>query len=159
MKRPLVMEALSLLVLGAAAMYGGVGLYLNRDIRTQSSVLAPGVYILVLAGLLLGTALLYVWLSSGRRVPAGTTASTATSGSWMSPIVVKMIGAFAIYAYLIELVGYLAPTLLFLFVEFRLLGVKSWKTNAILTALVTALFYVIFIYYCEMVFPRGSLFE
>jgi len=153
------MEALSLLALTAAAVYGGAGLYLSRDVRTQSSVLAPGIYILVLAGLLFGTALLYVWLSFRRSVPASTTASPAARGAWVSPIVVKMIATFAVYAYLIELVGYLVPTLLFLLVEFRLLGVKSWRTSTVLAALVTTLFYVIFIYYCEMVFPRGSLFE
>jgi hypothetical protein len=77
----------------------------------------------------------------------------------VNPIVVKMIGAFAAYAYLIDLIGYSAPTALFLLTAFRLLDVRSWKTNFALTALVTILYYVVFIHYCEMAFPRGTLFE
>ncbi|HSB80095.1 MAG TPA: tripartite tricarboxylate transporter TctB family protein, partial [Candidatus Methylomirabilis sp.] len=79
--------------------------------------------------------------------------------AWVSPIVVKMVGAFAVYATLIDLIGYSVPTLLFLLTEFRLLGVKSWKTNIALTALVSIFFYIVFIHYCEMIFPRGTLFE
>ena len=159
MNRALITEALSLFILGAAGIYGGLGLYLNRDPRTQSSVLAPGIYILVLGGLLLLTALLYVCFSYRKTALAAVVVPIAPRSSWVSPIVVKMIAAFAVYAYLIDFIGYMAPTLLFLLIEFRLLGVKSWKSNAVLTALLTGLFYIVFIHYCEMVFPRGSLFE
>ena len=158
MNRSLITEALSLFVLSALGIYGGLALFLNRDVRTQSSVLAPGIYVLALGGLLFLTALVYMCLASRRasRIPP---ASVGRRVAWVSPIVLKMVGAFALYAYLIDLVGYSAPTVLFLLTEFRLLGVGSWKTNIVLTALVTAFFYIVFIHYCEMVFPHGSLFE
>lgn len=158
MNRSLITEALSLFILSAAGIYGGLALYLHRDVRTQSSVLAPGIYVLALGGLLFLTALVYVCLAS-RRTSRIAADSAPRPVAWVSPIVIKMVGAFALYAYLIDLVGYSAPTVLFLLTEFRLLGVRSWKTNIALTALVTIFFYVVFIHYCEMVFPRGSLFE
>lgn len=159
MNRSLITEALSLFILSALGIYGGLTLYLNRDVRTQSSVLAPGIYVLTLGGLLFLTALVYACLASRRAPRMGAVDTIRRSVAWVSPIVVKMVGAFALYAYLIDLVGYSAPTVLFLLTAFRLLGVKSWKTNIALTALVTIFFYIVFIHYCEMVFPHGSLFE
>ncbi len=158
MTRTPLTEAIPLFLIGAAGMVGGLSQYLNRDPRTQSSVMAPGIYILVLSTLLLLTALIYTYLRcqrfrrEARDVPQRQTA-------WASPLVMKIIGAFAVYAFLIDKIGYAVPTLLFLLTEFRLLGVRSWKTNVTLTALVTAVFYVVFIRYCEMVFPRGTLLE
>jgi hypothetical protein len=158
MTRTPLTEVLPLFVVSAAGIFGGLSQYLNRDARTQSSVLAPGVYILILGALLLLTALIYMSLRY-RSSRGAANESSQRQTAWASPLVMKIIGAFAVYAYLIDRIGYAVPTLLFLLTEFRLLGVRSWKINIILTALVTAVFYIVFIRYCEMVFPRGTLFE
>lgn len=159
MNRSLITEALSLIILSALGIYGGLALYLNRDVRSQSSVLAPGIYVLALGGLLFLTALVHVCLATRRASRAAAVDSARRPVAWVSPIVIKMVGAFVLYAYLIDVIGYSLPTVLFLLTEFRLLGVRSWKMNIALTALVTVFFYVVFIHYCEMVFPRGTLFE
>jgi hypothetical protein len=159
MNRTLISEGVALFIFSIGGIIGGLSLYLNRDARTQSSLLAPGLYVLALSGLLLLTALVYVYLSSRKASRTATVAVPQTQGPWVSSIVVKMVGAFALYAYLIDLIGYMVPTLLFLFTGFRLLGVKSWKANLVLTALVAAVFHIVFIKYCEMQFPHGRLFE
>jgi hypothetical protein len=148
-----------LFVLGVGGLLGGFTSYITRDARTQSSVMAPGTYILVLGVALILTALVYVSLSLRKASQTASAKLRTTHSSWISPIVIKVIGTFAAYAYLIQWSGYVVPTILFLLVEFRLLGVKSWKTSVVLTAVVAALFYVVFIVYCEMVFPHGTLLE
>ena len=159
MNRTLLGEGVVLFLISLGGIVGGLSQYLNRDARTQSSVLAPGTYVLALSVALALTAVVYVSLSARRASQAATVVAPQRQAPWISAIVIKMVGAFAVYAYLIEVVGYLVPTLLFLLVEFRLLGVKSWKTNIALTAIVTGVFYIVFIKYCEMILPQGFLFE
>lgn len=159
MKRTILMEGAALSVIGICGLVGGFTLYLNRDARTQSSVMAPGVYILALSVALILTALGYVYLNSRRASRPARVDRHRTQVPWVSRIVIKMVSLLAVYAYLIPVLGYLAPTILFFVVEFRLLGVKSWKGNIALTAVVAAIFYVVFIQYCEMIFPRGTLFD
>jgi len=159
MKRTTVIEGCTLFVVSIFGLFGGFTLFINRDARTQSSVMAPGTYVLVLSVALMLTAVVYVSLSLRKASRATGTELRETQAPWVSPIVIKVASAFAGYAYLIQLLGYMLPTMLFLFVEFKLLGVKSWKSNIFLTAVVTALFYIVFIKYCEMTFPHGTLLE
>jgi hypothetical protein len=159
MKRTTVIEGCTLFVISIFGFLGGLALYINRDARTQSSVMAPGTYVLVLSVVLMVTALVYVSLSFRKASRTAGAELRETRAPWVSPIVIKVASVFAVYAYLIQLLGYALPTLLFLFVEFKLLGVTSWKHNILLTAVVAALFYIVFIKYCEMTFPHGTLFE
>jgi len=159
MKRTTVIEGCTLFVISIFGFFGGVTLYINRDARTQSSVMAPGTYVLVLSVALMLTALVYVSLSFRKASRTAGAELRETRAPWVSPIVIKVASAFAVYAYLIQWLGYTLPTMLFLVVEFKLLGVKSWKSNIFLTAVVAALFYIVFIKYCEMTFPHGTLFD
>jgi hypothetical protein len=159
MKRTILIEGLTLFVISIFGLLGGFALYINRDARTQSSLMAPGMFILALSCALILTALVYVYLSLRKASRTATVDIPKTQEPWAGTIVVKMVIVFAAYAYLIQLIGYTVPTILFLLAEFRLLGVKSWKTNIVLTAVVTAMFYIVFITYCEMIFPRGTLFD
>jgi hypothetical protein len=49
----------------------------------------------------------------------------------------------------------MVSSFLFLLAEFRLAGVTSWRTILIVTVVVLASFYLIFVQYCNMPFPRG----
>ena len=159
MKRTIIIEGLTLFLISIFGLFGGFTLYINRDARTQSSVMAPGIYILVLSFALILTALVYVYLNLRKASRAATLDLHRTQPPWVSTTVVIMVSVFALYAYLIQLIGYVAPTILFLLVEFRLLGVRSWKVNILLTAITVTLFYIVFIRYCEMIFPHGTLLQ
>lgn len=159
MNRTLIGEGVVLFIISIGGILGGFSHYINRDARTQSSLLAPGTYVIVLSVALTLTALVYVYLSFRKASRAANLDLPQRQAPRISAIVVKMVSAFAVYAYLIEVIGYMVPTLLFLLVEFRLLGVKSWKTNIALTAIVTGAFYIVFIKYCEMILPQGILFD
>lgn len=155
MKRTILIECVALLAIGALGIVGGAGAYLRSDARTQSSLMQPGVYVLVIAAALVLTALAYGVLGLRRlRMQAGAkpAADTAAEGGrqvWL------VYAAIVLYGVLIPVLGYLAATILFLLAEFRLLGVRSWPRNAALTLVTTAVFYVLFVHYGEMVFPRG----
>jgi hypothetical protein len=159
MKRTILIEGLTLFVISIFGLFGGSTLYINRDARTQSSLMAPGISILVLSSALILTALVYVYLSFRKASRTANADLRKPQAPWVSTIVAIMVSVFAVYAYLIQLIGYMVPTILFLLVEFRLLGVKSWKTNIVLTAVVAAMFYIVFIKYCEMIFPHGTLLD
>lgn len=159
MKRAVVIESCALLVVGIIGLVGGIQSYIRSDARTLSSAMGPGVYILVLSTALILTALAYAYIGLKRSPVARKASADEPRGPWTSKIVVMVFGVFAAYAYLIQWIGYLPSTVLFLLAEFRLLGVRSWRQNLLLTALVTAVFYIVFIKYGEMVFPHGSLFE
>jgi hypothetical protein len=63
------------------------------------------------------------------------------------------------YALLIDVAGYLVASILFFFLAFRIVGVKSWAVNIILALMITAAYYAVFVEYCSMIFPRGLLFK
>jgi putative tricarboxylic transport membrane protein len=68
---------------------------------------------------------------------------------------IYMVLAMALYILLIDIIGYLIATPLFFLMEFRLAGITSWRRNIILTVIVSAVYYFVFVEYCSMVFPRG----
>ena len=159
MRREVIIESATLLVLGLIGAWGGLASYLKADTRTLSSSMQPGVYVLVISIALIVTGLVYGWTAlrqaSSTRSENRKEAADASATRTVTLVFAAIVG----YALLIPLIGYLPATVLFLLAEFRLLGVGSWRQNAILTIVAAALFYVIFVHYGEMAFPHASLFE
>jgi putative tricarboxylic transport membrane protein len=113
-------------------------------------------YVTALSVALVVTALVYGYLAwrRARALPPAAAASVAQAPKgavW--PVYAAIVG----YAVLIPVLGYPIATALFLAAEFRLLGVRSWGRNVALSLAVTAVFYVLFAHYAEMIFPRGVL--
>jgi len=156
LKRTLVIECAALLAIGALGLWGGLSAYLRSDARTQSSLLQPGVYVCVLAVALVVTALVYGALS-WRRLRASRESRADDAGA--AGHVGLVYAAIVIYGLVLPVLGYVLATVLFLAAEFRLLGVRSWVRIALLTVVTTVAFYVLFVHYGEMVFPRGILGE
>lgn len=154
MKRTLIVECLALVAIGALGLVGGIGAYLRADARTQSSLMQPGVYVTAIAAALVVTALVYGFLGLRRlRKPGSNVEPEQEEGNaravWM------VYAGVVLYGVLISIAGYVIATVLFLAAQFRILGVASWPRIAVLTAIVTVVFYVLFVHYGEMVFPRG----
>ncbi len=155
MKRKLLIECAVLLTIGALGIAGGMGAYLRSDARTQSSLLQPGVYVVVIAAVLVATALAYGLLGLRRAGAASLPPPTTSTSAEDGPAVRLVYTAIVLYGVLIPVLGYVPATLLFLAAEFWLLGVRSWPRNLALTLATTVAFYVLFVHYGEMIFPRG----
>ena len=158
MKRKVLMEGLFFGVVVFVTIGESLRLITHRDPKVIYDVLGPGFYVLFLGIALMVVSVVHVFMSY-RKSP-GTEGVASNKGiglraPLMSKTVVYMVGVFVFYVASISIFGYLWPTLIFLFLEFWLAGVKSWITNIILTLVITATFYFVFLYYCSMVFPRG----
>jgi len=159
MQRKLLIECAALLAIGALGLAGGLGAYLRSDARTQSSLLQPGVYVVVIAAALIVTALAYGALGLRRLRIAAKAAPAGDAGTGGGGEVWLVYASIVLYGVLIPVLGYLPATMLFLAAEFRILGVRSWPRNVALTLATTAVFYVLFVHYGEMVFPRGAFLD
>ena len=159
MKKTAILAGIPLLIFSLLGIAEGLRLNITREAKTDPSMLGPGTYILVLGFGLLIIAISNV-LSNYRDISRTKKADLSQRREIpVSGVVVVLIGIFAMYAVLIDIIGYLIPTILFFLLAFRLLGVRSWKTNIVLTSVVVAGLYVVFIRYCEMIFPRGIFFN
>jgi len=147
-------EALLLLVFSLVAMVEGVRLVIYKDPYVLYDPLGPGIYILVLALGVMATSVVH-FVVNYRRVPSFERVTTSKE---MRVQLFSSIGILALYILLVDFVGYLVATLTFFFLQLRVAGVKSWRTNVILTLMLTALYYLIFVKFCDVVFPKGILF-
>ena len=154
-RRKITIESGALIMFGAIGLWGGLSSYLKMDARMQSSWLKPGLYVSVLSAGLILAALAYGYLALRKVPPTPQDPGRQPWQARLGGVVTVVFGIMALYAFLIPLTGYLPATLLFLLLQFRVLGVGSWRLNMAITASVTAVFYVVFIYYGGLEFPRG----
>ena len=159
MRRTVTIESLALLVIGAVGLWGGLKSYIGMGAMTQSSSMKPGIYVLVLSVALIVTALAYVFFGFREYGPRDGSEASGQPDSQANRLVFFVFAAVAAYAVLIPWIGYLPSTVLFLLVQFYLLGVAPWWRSAAFAVGVSAVFYVVFIHYGEMIFPRGSLYD
>jgi hypothetical protein len=151
MKRTVLIEGIFLLVLSFVALGESIHLVSDIDPHTVYDALGPGYYILFLSLALMATGAVHLIVN----YRTGVATAKAVVDKAMRMKMIYMVLAMALYILLIDIVGYLVSTPLFFLMEFRLAGVTSWRRNIILTAIVTAVYYYVFVQYCDMVFPRG----
>ena len=63
--------------------------------------------------------------------------------------------AFLVYVPLLDQIGFICSTPLFLIVYMTLLGQKSWKTRFTVAILATAVLYLLFVVFLMVPLPRG----
>jgi hypothetical protein len=151
-----------MVLLGAGIISLAEGLRLTRKIDPDaiSDVLGPGYYIFFLGLILMITGITYLFINYRKILNMKKEALGRETGNQrINMVVIYMVVVFILYLTLINIAGYLVPTLIFFFLEFRLAGVKSWKRDLILTSVVTGVFYFVFIQYCRLVFPHGIVFK
>lgn len=160
MKMTVWMEGMVLLGTGIMSIAEGLRLARKIDPDAISDVLGPGYYIVFLGLILITTGMTYGIIHCRDILHMEKGGSPVEVKEQKGKrIVFPMVIVLILYLILINIAGYLVPTLLFFFLEFRLAGVESWKRNVLLTLAVTAVFYLIFIQYCHLVFPRGLFFK
>jgi hypothetical protein len=149
MKRMRSIEGGVLLIVGLITLVEGLRLVEGGDPNAITDVLGPGYYDCFLGDVSYAGVI--------KMKSDGLNSAIRIQG--INRAALYMVLVFFLYIVLIDILGYLIPTLLFFLLEFWLAGVKSWKTNVALTLIVTFVFYAIFIRYCRIVFPDGLLFR
>jgi hypothetical protein len=151
MKRTVLIEGILLLVFSFVGLGEAIRLISDIDPHTVYDALGPGYYILILSLALMATGAAHLIFNYGK----GVAAEKVVVDKAMRMKTIYMVLAMALYILLVDIVGYLISTPLFFLMEFRLAGVTSWRRNIILTVIVSAVYYFVFVEYCDMVFPRG----
>jgi len=123
-------------VVMAALGLAGVALSLSMGIGTPERPEA-GMWPLIIS--LVMTALSLALLLFGR---ATLDAEAFSASSWQ---VAAGVGTLVGFVLVIGLAGFEIPTLLLTFVWLRFLGKETWRMSALLSAVVTAAFYLIFV--------------
>jgi hypothetical protein len=155
MKVSTLIEGIIFLVMGLIGVMEGVRVIRRIDPDSIRDVLGPGYYVIILGIILVVVGLIHIvhnWQIQG--FPK-VRSDDASSPRMSNPTPLYMIAVFAVYAVFIYLFGFLLASLVFFFLEFRIAGVRSLRKDLALAVGVTAVFYVIFVHYCDLVFPVG----
>jgi putative tricarboxylic transport membrane protein len=72
-------------------------------------------------------------------------------------ILLSILGTVLVYIFLLEIVGFVINTILFLIVTTRVLGYMKWRTNIIVSVLFTLILYFSFNYLLQIYLPQGFL--
>jgi putative tricarboxylic transport membrane protein len=151
-------EGILLCVIGIISIIDGVRLIIYKNPVISYDPVGPGFFVILCGSCLITVAVLYVIVNQRKPLsPKKMVANVADR-----EMTIRLISAIVVcvaYIFLINIVGYLLATVVFLLLQFRITGVKHWFTNCFISIILTALFYVTFIIYCDMPFPKGMIFR
>ena len=154
MNRITLIEVILLWALSLLGLVEGIRLIIYKDPMVVYDVLGPGFFVVLVSIGLMITGIFHITLNF--RSPQ------VKKGAIERPLRNRMIQtalACAFYILLLDLVGYVPATIVFFLLEFRISGVKYWPVNFLLSSSLTTAFYLIFVRYFDMVFPRGIFFN
>jgi putative tricarboxylic transport membrane protein len=155
MKTPRLIELLVLLIVGLGSIVEGVRL-IGMD-NVQFDRLGPGGYNIGIGTILiiLGIAYFLNIRKEAKEKTGGDRVSAGNQQRSHTIMMVSIIAIMAFYALLINLIGYLLASAVFFLLINRVVGFRSWLSNVAASAVMTACFYVIFVKWMGMLFPRG----
>jgi hypothetical protein len=152
-KKKALIEGMLLLVFSLVAMSEALRLIISKDPHVLYDPLGPGYYILVLSLGLSAATIVHVAVNYKKSAQGQKTMEPGSGAH-----VLFSVGAMILYILLVRVVGYPVATLIFCLLQFRIAGVRSWRTNTILSFAFTMVCYVVFVRLCGIVFPKGLLF-
>jgi putative tricarboxylic transport membrane protein len=138
--------------MGISSIVEGFRLITMKRVQVYD-VLGPGKYNLGLGVVLIILGLLYL-ISHRRKRFVEEKAVDKGSRKKM----INMIVVLALYSLLINVTGYLLASLVFFVLMFRIVGFKSWLFTGGLSIGISISYYIIFVRWLSMVFPKGILF-
>lgn len=100
------------------------------------------------------TILSAIWLFTGIKAEPNQDQEKFFSKLWYKPPVA--LGLMAIYAWAMEVVGYIISTLIFIFVWMFLIEREKWVTILLVSTLGTAVMYTLFGVFLKVPIPKGS---
>ena len=156
--KTLLGEVFVIAVLGILSVAEGVRLVNKETLQTQD-VLGPVYYSVGVGVFLLVVGLGYFF--SQRKKIAGvvkaTPAAAPAADAGYNRTMFGMIAVMAAYILLMDVAGYLLSTAVFFLLINRIAGFRSWLVNLGVSALMTAAFYLVFVEWLGIIFPRGLL--
>lgn len=155
MRITILIEGVLLLALSLAGIAEGLRLVIYKDPYTLYDPMGPGLYIIALGIGLMALSVVHLVLHY-RKPPAMEMVPVDRK---MKIRMMSTVVVCTIYVLLINLIGYLLATILFFFLEFRVQGIRSWPLVIVLSLVLSAFYYLIFVQYCSVVFPRGIIFR
>jgi hypothetical protein len=145
-------EGVTIIAISCVALGEAARLIAFRDPNALYDPLGPGWYIAAIASCTLLSGIAYLLANrergDARREDAGGEHRTDFR-------VLATIAIAFVYAGSILLLGYVLSTAIFLAVQFRVLGVRSWLVAAGASIVMTAALWLVFVRYAEIVFPAG----
>jgi len=160
--KTLLIEVLVLVVVGALSIIEGIRLVLAEKLQMYD-VLGPGFYNVGMGAILIIIGVVYFAsqrkkYAKGEKGPADRDLVKG-QGKEFKKMMVSMIVVMIAYIFLLDLIGYLFASFLFFLLINRLVGFRPWLTNLGVTVLMTVSFYLIFVTWLGMIFPRGLLID
>jgi hypothetical protein len=155
MRLTILIEGVLLLVVGLMAMAEGLRLVIYKDPRVLYDPLGPGLYAVAISIGLMTLGVVHLLAHYGKP-PA---MEMVPVDKKMKIRLMSTVAACILYIFLISIVGYLLATILFFFLEFRIERIKSWPLVIVLSLVLSGFYYLVFVQYCNMVFPRGIVFR
>jgi hypothetical protein len=153
-KKVILTEAIVLFMISFGVLFEGIRLAKSTS-RVIQDVMGPRTYIIVLGGLLILGMLVHITFFSVRLLHLTRSHPKPVRERGASFTVLAMVAIIALYTALIQFLGYLIATPIFFLMMFRAARVDSWRRIITLTAILSAAYYFIFVYYCNVIFPRG----
>lgn len=156
--KTLLSEVLVMVAVGALSIVEGIRLILKGELQTYDA-LGPGFYSIAVGSVLILIGLVY-FVSERKRVIGAAKIARAPRPVGMTDYKKTMVGmvvAMIAYILLMDLAGYLLATVVFFLIINRIVGFRSWLANLGVTALMTAAFYLVFVSWLGIIFPRGLL--
>ncbi len=155
MKITVLIEGILLLVLSVVSLAEGLRLIIYKEAYVLYDFLGPGFYLIAISIGLMALGVVHLIVNYGKlptmeRVPADRK---------MKIRMMSTVAACVIYTFLIGILGYLLATILFFFLEFRIERIKSWPLVVALSLFLSGLYYLFFVKYCSVIFPRGIFFR
>ncbi|GHU27993.1 hypothetical protein AGMMS50256_09090 [Betaproteobacteria bacterium] len=117
----------------------------------------PARFPVIYAGVLLILAAVLVYNTLRRSTVQKAEVVPASSFNFV-PVVIGIV-ATGIYIYLIPLLGYLPPTVVFLIGMMWLMGMRHRLWNPVIAIGITLFLYLVFLFGLSIPLPMGSLFE
>lgn len=154
MRTKVLIEGLLLLVIGLVSMVEGFRLTNRMDPKQVYDVMGPGLFILFPSIALMAIGIVHLIVNYKKN---GSMEKVAIKRE-MRIRMISMIVVMAVYFFLIESVGYIVASIFFFMLEFRILEVK-WRTTVLLSLVLTAIYYIVFVQYCSIIFPHGIFFK
>ncbi|RNB85245.1 tripartite tricarboxylate transporter TctB family protein [Brevibacillus nitrificans] len=117
-------------------------------------------FLLAIVFVVLGAALLFQSFraKTGEEEAAAHDPESLAGNRETSRLILCFVTLF-LYVWLLDWFGYVLATMLASFVLFRLIGFYRWLTSLFFSILLTGCLYVVFIYWLQITFSRGSFFD